>query len=554
MTKKKRKMKYVLRHMKGNYAYNLEEAAATINVHPKTLEMWIRKGVLKAIDKKHPILIHGTELQKCCSKKNEKRAHTCLPGESYCFHCKAPRMSKTDTAKLVQWAVSKYRIESECNDCGTKLCMTTSLTKSQKMLAEIESAHHRVKDTWRGSEPSCEIPSEAGGIKKTYNSNNERLKYNYCIYLVQAKGRSVKTLALVRQALLRYEKFHAYEAFSRFNKTRAMNFKDHLQTTESARGGNLSHYTILQTITFVRDFFHWLLAQPTYAKSIDPLAITYLTLEKNDVAAANAKMPKKYPTLQQAIDVLLNMPENTPREKRDKAIFAILMLTSVRDGALVTLRVKHLILEEKLLLQDPREVATKKGASITTIFIPVGKIAEDILTRYYNFLVKENGFLPDDPLFPKILPIHRKDTLYAPGASLSKEFLRDAQMPCRMVTKAFKERGYHGFSPHRLRDTAAFIGTELCENDLERKSWSKNFGHKDIRTTQNNYGHINHETQMATMRQIAERQKQPKKKQPELQDVLAMMAEIRDAMGIQGINKAPYSIEGNVVKLNMEGE
>ncbi len=62
------------------------------------------------------------------------------------------------------------------------------------------------------------------------------------------------------------------------------------------------------------------------------------------------------------------MPATTPREMRDKAVFSLFCLTGVRVGAQISLRIKHVDLDEKSVIQNPREVATKFGKNIDTFF------------------------------------------------------------------------------------------------------------------------------------------------------------------------------------------
>lgn len=69
----------------------------------------------------------------------------------------------------------------------------------------------------------------------------------------------------------------------------------------------------------------------------------------------------------------------TVREMRDKAVFALLCLTGIRVGALVTLRIKRIDLDEKSVTQNPREVATKFGKSIDTFFAGGFPEAEEAL-------------------------------------------------------------------------------------------------------------------------------------------------------------------------------
>ena len=52
------------------------------------------------------------------------------------------------------------------------------------------------------------------------------------------------------------------------------------------------------------------------------------------------------------------MPEETPLQRRDKAMFALWVMTGARASALATLRIKHVDLVEGLIFQDGREVGS----------------------------------------------------------------------------------------------------------------------------------------------------------------------------------------------------
>ncbi|MEM9031967.1 MAG: tyrosine-type recombinase/integrase [Pseudomonadota bacterium] len=62
------------------------------------------------------------------------------------------------------------------------------------------------------------------------------------------------------------------------------------------------------------------------------------------------------------------MPSETPRQMRDKAIFALLCLTGIRVKALTSLKIKHVDLDERSVTQNPRAVAAKFGKRIDTFF------------------------------------------------------------------------------------------------------------------------------------------------------------------------------------------
>ena len=60
--------------------------------------------------------------------------------------------------------------------------------------------------------------------------------------------------------------------------------------------------------------------------------------------------------MDQAKRALGLMPSATPQQKRDKAVFALLCLTGIRVAALVSLKIKHVDLQEQSVTQNPREV------------------------------------------------------------------------------------------------------------------------------------------------------------------------------------------------------
>jgi integrase len=61
-------------------------------------------------------------------------------------------------------------------------------------------------------------------------------------------------------------------------------------------------------------------------------------------------------------------------ERRDQALLALLLLTAMRDAAVVGLKLKHISVERSHVFQDPREIKTKFRKPIETTFLPVGKI------------------------------------------------------------------------------------------------------------------------------------------------------------------------------------
>jgi integrase len=53
------------------------------------------------------------------------------------------------------------------------------------------------------------------------------------------------------------------------------------------------------------------------------------------------------------------MPAVSDIERRNRALVAFTWLTGIRDGALASLKIKHVNVTEGRVNQDPREVKTK---------------------------------------------------------------------------------------------------------------------------------------------------------------------------------------------------
>jgi integrase len=72
------------------------------------------------------------------------------------------------------------------------------------------------------------------------------------------------------------------------------------------------------------------------------------------------------PTLEQIEHVIRTMPGGTEIERRDRALVAFTIMTGARDGAIASLKLKHLDIDQGRLDWDARQVNTKFSKSFTT--------------------------------------------------------------------------------------------------------------------------------------------------------------------------------------------
>ena len=188
------------------------------------------------------------------------------------------------------------------------------------------------------------------------------------------------------------------------------------------------------------------------------------------------------------------MPETNPREKRDKAIFALLCLTGVRVGALISLRIKHVDLVEKSVTQNPREVATKFGKSLHTFFAKDFPEAEAALSIWMEYLEDEALFGPDDPLFLATAIAPLSNTGFA-ADGFERRAWKTSEPVRKIVNGAFAAASLPGFGPHAFRHMLARHGAKTSNSVVELVALSQNLGHIDVLITLRSYGQIDRDTQ-----------------------------------------------------------
>jgi integrase len=194
------------------------------------------------------------------------------------------------------------------------------------------------------------------------------------------------------------------------------------------------------------------------------------------------------------------MAEGDEVERRNRAIFAFLMLTGARDSAAASLRLKHIDLVEGRVFQDGREVRTKNGKTIETWFFPVDPMYRSTFEAWVQYLREERLYGPGDALFPK-MDIAAWDGRFT-RLGLSREPHANAQKIRAVVRGAFAVAGLPEYTPHSFRKTLAMLGDRLCDTMEERKAWSQNLGHEHLATTISAYMPVSRERQSELLRSL----------------------------------------------------
>ena len=331
-------------------------------------------------------------------------------------------------------------------------------------------------------------------MARKINEQNERIKRKYLGYLRTAMRKDPNTVQKAAEAILRFEASLKYADFKSFRIEHAIAFQDKLQRETSKKGGKpLSHSTIASVLAANKGFIFWLADQQGYKSRIRHSDADYFNMNSKGQRIARAKRDTPYPSLEMARHAFDKMPVDTEIEFRDKAIFAFLMITGARVGAIASLRLKHINMIDGNVYQDAREVRTKAGKDITTFFLPVDAVYTEFFAEWVDYLKSKKLFGPNDPLFPPPLMGVVDGSFQTIG--LLRQLYQNANAIRAVIKGAFEKAGLPVFTPHSFRITLVKWAETAYPSREAFKAFSQNFGHSNENTTISAYCPVSTELQ-----------------------------------------------------------
>jgi integrase/recombinase XerD len=334
-------------------------------------------------------------------------------------------------------------------------------------------------------------------VKSTrkFNEENERVKRAYMTYLRDAKGYAPVSVDKVADALLRLETAIGMKPFKNLSIEDAKKFKDALDASKNQRTGKqLSAALRVGVLTSVRAFVLWLADRPGFKSRIRHSDAAYFSPSLKEARIAHARRPIPHPSPAQAAHAFRLMPDATAIDRRNKALFALMMLTGARIAAAASLTIGHIDLKEGSIFQDGRNVNTKFSKSFTTWFLPIDPIYLACLTAWIAELRGQLLFGNTDPLFPRPKMMVSPTTGFQ-VVGLTREHYASEESLRKFIKEAFTNAGLPPFSPHRFRNTLVELSNSLCTTPEEIKALSMNLGHERVSTTIDDYGRLSPERQ-----------------------------------------------------------
>ena len=345
---------------------------------------------------------------------------------------------------------------------------------------------------------------KADKLMRKYSEENERIKRHYFQYLREAMRRDQATVDKAADAILKFEASTGFKPFKRFHIDQAMAFKKKLEAAKHTRTGKpLSKATIDGVLRVNKAFIHWLAGQPGYKSRIKYSDAEYFNINAKDARIAHQQRDKPHPTMAQTLHAFKLMPDGSDIERRNKALFALLMLTGMRDGAMASLRLKRVDLVEGCIYQDARDVKTKNAKTFTTWFYPVDPIYRTCFESWVNYIRNDRLFGHEDAVFPKPEMTISPDGGFMVGG-LSRDTYANGGKIREVIKGAFTSAGLPAFVPHSFRKTLTIYGDQLCTTRSQFKAWSLNMGHDNIITTLSAYCPITTEMQGKMIKAMVE--------------------------------------------------
>lgn len=326
------------------------------------------------------------------------------------------------------------------------------------------------------------------------NPDNERIKRKFFDHLEGPMGRDPKTIQKHADAIAWFEKTTRHKSFKRFHVDQAVKFRKQLQEATNQRTGNpLSASTMEGQVRMLKAFFVWLSEQQGYKSRISHTDAEYFNLSRAERRVAHTAKRKQVATIAQCKRAFDLMPNATVIERRDRALFACLMITGMRDGALASMPLSCVDLSEGLVYQDAREMDTKAAKTITTFFLPVNPDYTACFVAWVEYLQNDLLFGHDAPVFPR--PRMQVGANGFEAGGLSQEFYSTTNKIRQVVKSAFKNADFAPYGPHSLRSTLTKWADKHYLTREGFKAFSQNIGHDSVVTTIASYYPIDEDRQ-----------------------------------------------------------
>lgn len=330
--------------------------------------------------------------------------------------------------------------------------------------------------------------------QEQFCSKNERIKYQYKIYLKRILRKDETTVLKALEYIRVFEVFTNFAGFETYSETQADKYIDHLFDE------SLSSSFINNALRELKEFLTWLQRQKGYRSKIKYDDIGFLNTTNNQRRAAKATEHKKSYTYEQMMKTIRQMPQETMIQRRNKAMISLDALCGLRISELRTVKMKNLIWENEnwFIHANPKDMKVKNSTPRYSPFVQLEQDIVDYVINWKNELTQKYNFKDKDPLFPKIPNSFNWQNLLE--SCVGKEEIRSSSAIRDVFESAFKAAGFEYINPHNFRHTRARFAAKQSPEYLNATRQA--LGHKTIDTTLNSYGELSFDEQREAIAKV----------------------------------------------------
>jgi site-specific recombinase XerC len=463
--------------LKKNRVYSVEQLMIAYGVTANMVSNWVKEGLIPS-DAQKPYVFRGAVVVAFHKHQRSLKGRKLLPAEFWCRTCQASVEPGPEAVTKIRAANGRPMLQAACPVCSSKVQKITheadcdSCQDCRNPNIPMDCCREEKTDLCGG------IWINVGNQSAIYSSENDRIIHKWQSYA----GRYDEKTIVKHLAAIRY--FEQFLSGKSFRKLRIEDFaavRDDLKRRANVTSDDrMAASSIKHTISYLGSFFDWLICQKGCRRLPGDFR-GYLVVPKAILAKSAQTKQKDFPSIEEAEQLLLDMPADSLVEMRSRAIFALAFLGALRADTLASLQLQHVQIAQRLIIQDGGASRTKAGKSITIFWFPIAKTFEEIVVAWIEHL-RMLGLQDTDALFPDTKWLKHKIDLVKQIPVMSTTYA---------VADAFKVASRDltvPYTPHAAKHT---IGAERDARPLtqqERKAWSLNMGHETEQITERHYG------------------------------------------------------------------
>ena len=390
----------------ASQVYSADELCDVYNITRNTVTNWVNSGLCTS-DERRPYVFRGAELQRFHNAREAKDRKSLKKGEFNCLACSSAIFPPPESIRFNTTLKGHRMCFGVCPDCGANVSRLLGLTEYDSIQNCIQTNTSLARiDELTGDIPAC-IGNKSLSHAAEWYTENDRIVHEWQDY---ARRYDRKTVQAHLFTIRDFDLFLTGKPFGKVTPMNAGAYRDNLvklsQIPQSA--GGLSSSTIRHRASQLRAFFKWLRNQEGH-KRLSRNILDYLELPKATRAKTLPREDRDFLTIEEAQSMVLKMPGNTIVERRDRAMVAFSYVSGLRASALTSLRLKHVDIENKEVVQDANEMQAKNGKSFRVFWFPRSEVFQDQVCEWLTEL-HQLGFTPCDAVFPDATDLNARNT------------------------------------------------------------------------------------------------------------------------------------------------